>query len=49
VLLWPYMPASCERLLAALGASGLALADAGLGSGRVERLSHLEPLFPKEA
>ena len=49
VLLWPYIPASCERLLAALGASGLALADAGLGSGRVERLSHLEPLFPKEA
>ena len=49
VLLWPYIPASCERLLAALGASGLALADAGLGSGRVEWLSHLEPLFPKEA
>jgi methionyl-tRNA synthetase len=47
VLLWAYMPASAERLLAALGAPDLSLAKAGLGAGVVERVSHIEPLFPK--
>jgi methionyl-tRNA synthetase len=49
VLLWPYMPASAERLLAALGATDLALAGAELGAGRIKRVSRLEPLFPKAA
>jgi methionyl-tRNA synthetase len=48
VLLWPYLPASSERLLAALGAPGLSLAGAALGSGGVEHVSTLEPLFPKD-
>ena len=48
VLLWPYLPASCERLLAALGAPDLALAGAELGAGRLERVQALELLFPKE-
>ena len=33
VLLWPYLPASAERLLAALGAPELSLAGAELGAG----------------
>jgi methionyl-tRNA synthetase len=49
VLLWPYLPASSERLLDALGAPELALAGAGLGAGRIERVSAIEPLFPKAA
>ena len=48
VLLWPYMPVSAERLLAALGTPGLSLAGAALGTGGVEHVSSLEPLFPKE-
>jgi methionyl-tRNA synthetase len=48
VLLWPYLPASCERLLAALGAPDLALAGAELGAGSLERVQALEALFPKE-
>ena len=31
VLLWPYLPASAERLLGALGAPDLSLAGAELG------------------
>ncbi len=34
VLLWPYLPASAERLLAALGAPDARLAGAELGSGQ---------------
>jgi methionyl-tRNA synthetase len=49
VLLWPYMPTSAERLLAALGAPELSLAAARLGAGGIERVKHLEPLFPKAA
>jgi methionyl-tRNA synthetase len=49
VLLWPYVPASAERLLAALGAGDLSLAGAALGAGAIERVSHIEPLFPKTA
>jgi methionyl-tRNA synthetase len=47
VLLWPYLPASAERLLAALGASDLALAGAELGAGAIKRVSPIEPLFPR--
>src|SRR4029077_17924429 len=49
VLLWAYMPASAERLVAALGAPDLSLAGGGLGAGGIDRLSHIEPLFPKAA
>jgi methionyl-tRNA synthetase len=47
VLLWPYLPASAERLLAALGAPDLSLAGAELGAGRIERVGSIEVLFPK--
>ncbi len=49
VLLWPYLPDSCERLLQALGAPGLSLAGAGLGAGNVQRVSTIPSLFPKDA
>jgi methionyl-tRNA synthetase len=53
VLLWPYLPASSERLLAALGAGGgalnLSLAGAALGAGSITRVEKIESLFPKEA
>jgi methionyl-tRNA synthetase len=48
VLLWPYLPASAERLLTALGAPDVAFAGAALGAGRIERVTPIEPLFPKE-
>jgi methionyl-tRNA synthetase len=48
VLLWPYVPASAERLLAALGAADLSLAGAELGACSSERVSPIEPLFPKD-
>jgi methionyl-tRNA synthetase len=48
VLLWPYMPASCERLLGALGVSDVSIAGSQPGAGAIERVSSLEPLFPKE-
>jgi methionyl-tRNA synthetase len=48
VLLWPYLPASCERLLDALGAPGLSLAGAALGMGGIEQVEPLQPLFPKD-
>jgi len=49
VLLWPYLPASAERLLGALGAPDLALAGATFGAGQIERVSKIESLFPKES
>jgi methionyl-tRNA synthetase len=49
VLLWPYLPSSAERLLAALGASALSLSKAELGAGAIERVSTIASLFPKEA
>jgi methionyl-tRNA synthetase len=49
VLLWPYLPASSERLLAALGSPDLSLKGATLGAGRIERVSTIESLFPKSA
>jgi methionyl-tRNA synthetase len=48
VLLWPYIPASAERLLAALGSDDRSLAAAELGARRSERVQELESLFPKE-
>jgi methionyl-tRNA synthetase len=52
VLLWPYLPASSERLLEALGAGGgaldLSLTGATLGAGKVERVEKIESLFPKD-
>jgi methionyl-tRNA synthetase len=47
VLLWPYVPASAERLLDALGAPDLSLAGAELGVGQSEHVSPIESLFPK--
>jgi methionyl-tRNA synthetase len=47
VLLWPYLPASAERLLGALGANDLSLSSATLDAGRVRRVSALESLYPK--
>ena len=47
VLLWPYMPASAERVLDALGAADVSLQRAELGDGAVARVRQLEPLFPK--
>jgi methionyl-tRNA synthetase len=53
VLLWPYLPASSERLLDALGAGGgaldLSLAGAAFGAGSITRVEKIESLFPKEA
>jgi methionyl-tRNA synthetase len=48
VLLWPYMPSTAERLLDALGAPELSLAGAALGAGSIERVTPIEPLFPKD-
>jgi methionyl-tRNA synthetase len=48
VLLAPYLPASCERLLAALGAPDISLVSAAFGEGAIERVGAIEPLFPKE-
>ncbi|HWD10636.1 MAG TPA: class I tRNA ligase family protein, partial [Solirubrobacteraceae bacterium] len=48
VLLWPYMPTSAERLLAALGAPELELATAELGAGSLTRVEPIESLFPKD-
>jgi methionyl-tRNA synthetase len=48
VLLWPYLPASTEKLLAALGAPDLSLAGAALGAGRIQHVSTIESLFPKD-
>ncbi len=48
VLLWPYLPASAERLLAALGVEDVSFAAAELRSGCVERVGALESLFPKD-
>jgi methionyl-tRNA synthetase len=49
VLLWPWLPGSAEKLLAALGAEDLSLERARLDAGQVARVSTLEPLFPKHS
>jgi methionyl-tRNA synthetase len=48
VLLWPYLPHSTEKLLAALDAPDLSYACAELGAGRIERVAALPSLFPKD-
>ena len=47
VLLWPWLPASSCSELAALGAPDLSLSGAGLDGARVQRVTPLEPRFPK--
>jgi methionyl-tRNA synthetase len=48
VLLYPYIPESAEKLLAALGAPETSLATARYGSGpRGSAVTKLPPLFPK--
>jgi methionyl-tRNA synthetase len=49
VLLWPWLPESAAKLLDALGAPDLSLRNAGLDGVRVQRVSPLEPLFPKSS
>ena len=46
LLLLPYLPETGERLLAALGEEGTALADLGSHDGG-QRIERLPPLFPK--
>jgi methionyl-tRNA synthetase len=48
VLLWPYLPSSTERLLAALGAPALDLQGAELGAGSIAHVAPLDSLFPKD-
>jgi methionyl-tRNA synthetase len=48
VLLWPYLPDSSERLLAALGAPQLSLSGAELGSGSISQVQAIDSLFPKD-
>ena len=48
VLLHPYLPASTNKLLTALGTPDVALAGARLGAGDVGRVAPIEPLFPKD-
>jgi len=48
VLLWPYLPASAERLLEALGDPRLELAGARLGAGAIARVEPIDSLFPKD-
>src|SRR3954453_3583902 len=47
VLLWPWLPESAGKLLDALGTPDLVLAGAAMDGARVQRVSPLEPLFPK--
>jgi methionyl-tRNA synthetase len=47
VLLAPWLPESSAKLLDALGTPDLSLAGAQLDGRRVQRVSVLEPLFPK--
>jgi methionyl-tRNA synthetase len=48
VLLAPYLPTSTGKLLEALGAPDLSLGGARFGAGAIERVSPLDPLFPKD-
>ena len=48
VLLYPYIPATVERLLGALGQPGVTMADAPFGArGGGAVIDAIEPLFPK--
>ncbi len=48
VLLWPYLPSSCERLLDALGAPERGYDAAGFGAGAITQVRSLQALFPKD-
>jgi methionyl-tRNA synthetase len=48
VLLAPWIPGSAEKLLGALGAPDISLANARFGSGTIGAVTALEPLFPKQ-
>jgi len=47
VLLWPWIPASADKLLAALGRDDTTYAAATFGAGIPDAVADLEPLFPK--
>jgi len=48
VLLQPWLPATAETLLGALGTPDVALEAARLGARRVAHVAPIEPLFPKQ-
>jgi methionyl-tRNA synthetase len=48
VLLWPWIPASSEKLLAAVGRPDTNYAKASFGADVPETVAELEPLFPKQ-
>jgi methionyl-tRNA synthetase len=48
VLLHPWLPATCEKLLAALGRPELDYELARLGAAPPQRVTRIEALFPKE-
>jgi methionyl-tRNA synthetase len=48
VLLWPWIPASSDKLLAALGRPDTEYAKAEFGADVPESVQELEPLFPKQ-
>jgi methionyl-tRNA synthetase len=47
VLLWPWIPASSDKLLAALGREDSDYARAAFGAAVPDAVAELEPLFPK--
>ena len=47
VLLWPWIPASSDKLLAALGRDDTTYAKARFGADVPDAVAELEPLFPK--
>jgi methionyl-tRNA synthetase len=49
VLLAPFLPASAQRLRAALGDEEAAIAAAAFGARRLEQVTQVEPLFPRAA
>jgi len=49
VLLWPWIPASSDKLLAALGREDSGYAGATFGAAVPDAVAELEPLFPKQA
>jgi methionyl-tRNA synthetase len=48
VLLSPWLPASAEKLLGALGASDESYSAATFGSGSLGAIEKIEPMFPKD-
>jgi methionyl-tRNA synthetase len=48
VLLAPWLPASAEKLLAALGATDDSYAAAPFGRGSLGAIEKIDPMFPKD-